>query len=156
MVLKLHLKSSRPMAQLSVMNEAILGVDVGRARIGLALASTVAKLPRPYSVLENNDDIYRQIDDIAKEEQVSKIIIGIPRNMSGEETAQTREIRQFAEKLQQNTEAQLIFADESLSTRRAETMRKELKDRPREAPIDDLAACFILEEFLARGGDGKV
>lgn len=156
MVLKSRSRSSRPMALLSVMSETILGIDVGRARIGLALAGTVARLPKPYNILENNDDIMRQIDHIAKEEVVSKIVIGIPRNLSGEETAQTREIRQFAKKLEQNTEIPIVFADESLSTRRAEAMRKELNDRPREAPIDDLAACFILEEFLARGDYGKV
>lgn len=122
-----------------------LGVDVGEKRVGVAVANAIAKLPRPLIILDNNDDIYRKISAIAKEENIGKIIVGLPRNMSGEETAQSKFSRDFAFELARLTNVDIEFADESLSTKRvAESTYK--KDPS--GYLDSIAACFILEEYL--------
>lgn len=136
------------MAAQSTLDGYILGIDYGDARVGLAIASSVAKLPSPYKVLHNDQDLFAHISNIIKEEDINLVVVGLPRDQSGEETAQTLKVRNFAEELRGHIGAEVTFADESLSSIRAEEMRKDIKDRPAGSPIDDLAACFILEEFL--------
>ncbi len=127
----------------------VLGVDVGEIRIGLAIANDVARIPSPYSVLLNGDGVVEKIDEIAKNEEVSKIIIGLPRNMKGEETEQSAQIREWAKKLEEDLNLPITFCDESLSSVRAEKLQKYDPKRQSGQPIDDLAACFILEEFFS-------
>ncbi|HEX5798046.1 MAG TPA: Holliday junction resolvase RuvX [Candidatus Saccharimonadales bacterium] len=122
-----------------------LAVDVGEKRVGLAIASVIAKLPRPLAILPNQEDIFQRISKIVKDENIDKIIVGLPRNMSGEETAQSDFSRQFAAKLGETTGADIIFADESLSSERVKdsTYKKDPSGY-----LDSIAACFILEEYL--------
>ena len=122
-----------------------LAIDVGEKRIGLAIAGSVAKLPRPLAILPNKDGIFEQIINLAEEESVAKIIVGLPRNMSGEETAQSAFSRRFAADLGKRTDIEIDFADESLSTERVKgsTYKKDPSGH-----LDSIAACFILEEYL--------
>jgi putative holliday junction resolvase len=141
------LKSSK-LTEQRLSNSYVLGLDVGEARIGLAVASSIAKIPRPYKILINASDVFSELNKVISEENIDKVVVGLPRNMSGEETAQTKMIRDFADKLQPQITVPILFADETLSSNRAKEIQKDLKDRPANAPIDDLAACFILEEFF--------
>lgn len=122
-----------------------LAIDAGEKRVGLAIANTIAKLPSPLAILPNDADIYHKISEIVKEEKIENIIIGLPRNMSGEETAQSRFSRQFAGEIEKATGLKINFADESLSTKRVaeSTYRKDPSGY-----LDSIAACFILEEYL--------
>lgn len=122
-----------------------LAIDVGSKRIGLAIANSVARLPNPLVILPNHEDIYKEIDQIIKKENIGLIIVGLPRNMSGEETAQSDFSRQFAAGLNEITDIKIEFADESLSTKRVKdsTYRKDPSGY-----LDSIAACFILEEYL--------
>lgn len=124
----------------------ILGLDVGEKRIGTALANNIARLPQPTEVIEAGSGAYGKIAEFAAKEDVQMIVIGIPRNLSGEETAQSHTIREFAAGLAKTTDIPIEFADESLSSNRADEMAKNLNVR--NASRDSLAACFILEEFL--------
>lgn len=125
----------------------ILGLDVGEKRIGMALANVIARLPSPHGVIANNDDSVDTIKKIIAENDVKHLVIGLPRNQSGQETAQSKYARDFALKLNE-IELPITFSDESLSSKRAEELQKNSKNRSVNQPIDDLAACFILEEFF--------
>jgi putative Holliday junction resolvase len=122
-----------------------LAVDVGEKRIGLAIANSVARLPRPLTILINNDGVYNEINQIVKKENINQIIVGLPRNMSGEETAQSDFSRQFAARLAKVADKKIEFADESLSSARVKdsTYKKDPSGY-----LDSIAACFILEEYL--------
>lgn len=121
----------------------ILALDVGDKRIGVALANTIARLPSPLAIVDNDAKVMENLKDIVQKNQIEQIVIGLPRNMKGEETEQSKITRDFAFKLSQAVDAEIIFADESLSTKRAEEYRRA--DRQH---LDDIAACFILEEYL--------
>lgn len=124
----------------------VIGIDVGDKRIGVAAVNLIARLPRPVRVLQNNESIFDEIAQIANSEGASKVVVGIPRNLDGQETQQSSKIREFAKELANKTELEIAFADESLSSKRAEAM---LKDQGKPVgELDALAACFILEEFL--------
>jgi putative Holliday junction resolvase len=125
----------------------ILGLDIGDVRVGVAVVHPIAKLPRPLRIVLNDETIYDQILELAKAEAVNKIVIGLPRNMNGDETAQSAKIRQFTTKLAAKTDMPVVLVDESLSSVRAESLPLP-KGRSAGDPLDDLAACLILEEFL--------
>lgn len=122
--------------------ENILGLDIGDVRIGVALANSVARLPSPLAIIDNDRTVFDKLKSIIAEHDISLIVIGLPRNMEGEETAQSRVSRDFATELAKFTDAKIVFADEGLSSKRAEAHSPDKKH------LDDIAACFILEEHL--------
>lgn len=127
----------------------ILALDVGGARIGLAIGNTIAKMPSPLQILENNQDVLSRIGEVIKEQEIKAVIVGLPRDMQGLETEQTSVIRHFADELQKHIEPKIVFVDESLSTKRAESTQYA-KARPPKSHLDDVAACFILEEYFSQ------
>lgn len=133
------------MAASSTHNHTILGLDVGDVRIGIAIAGSIARIPNPIETVIVDDNTLDLLSKIITRESASKIVIGIPRNLSGDETPQTSKIRQFAEELKQHIEVPIVFVDESLSSKRADTIIGEKKVN---APQDSVAACFILQEYF--------
>lgn len=126
--------------------EHYLGIDFGEARIGLALANSIAKLASPYAVLPNNQEILEKITEIITKEKIDKLVIGLPRDMNGQETKQSESARRFAVRLAEHTGLPLEFADESLSSIRAAENRRHQPSSGKYQ--DDVAACYILEEYL--------
>ncbi|MBW3569208.1 Holliday junction resolvase RuvX [Candidatus Parcubacteria bacterium] len=127
--------------------EHYLGIDFGEARIGLALANSIAKLPSPYCVLPNDAEIFKKIESVISAEKIDKLIVGLPRDMSGRETEQSKAVRRFADDLARHTVKPVVFADESLSSVRAADSRGYKKSPSKYQ--DDVAACYILEEYLS-------
>ena len=125
--------------------ENILAIDIGSKRIGLAIANTVAKLPVPLEVIANDRLVFQTIKDIISKYNVKQVVVGLPRNMSGEETRQSQFSREFAAKLEKVLGLKVKFADESLSTKRAQTLPSR---QGKSNHLDSMAACFILEEYL--------
>lgn len=124
----------------------IIALDVGEKRIGVAITHSLARLPRPYGDIQNvsRDKTRSELIDIINRELVIGVVVGVPRNLNGDETAQSRDIRNFAESL--SLPVPLIFVDESLSSVRADQLRSEPSFA--QASRDSLAACFILEEYI--------
>lgn len=124
----------------------LLGLDIGDKRIGTALAGAVAKLPRPANIIAAGEDANAQIEQLIKNENVKLVVVGLPRNQQGEETAQSQKIRLFVDSLSKKIKTPVVYADESLSSHRAEKVIKS--GIQKDADEDSLAACFILEEFI--------
>jgi len=124
----------------------ILGLDVGEKRIGAAVASVIARLPQPLNVVSADSSALERIAQLAGQNEVALIVIGIPRNLEGDETPQSRKIRDFAARLKKQVDVPIEFADESLSSVRADSAGRQLDLR--NVSRDSVAACFILEEFL--------
>lgn len=124
----------------------LLGLDVGEKRIGVAVASAIAKLPQPLDMIPAGDKAIEQIESVIQEEDIEVVVIGIPRNLQGQETSQSKTIRNFAAELDGQIDIPIIFADESMSSVRAEDLRKD--NTFKNVSSDSLAACFILEEYF--------
>jgi putative holliday junction resolvase len=125
----------------------ILGLDVGEKRIGTAVSSAIARLPQPSVTVRMSEKAVAEILQLASREGVVQIVVGLPRNMEGGETAQSRTVREFADLLAAHTKLPIVFADESLSSARADEIMKN--NTFKNASQDSLAACFILEEYFA-------
>jgi putative Holliday junction resolvase len=132
-----------------VIHRSVLALDVGAKRVGVAVASLQAQLPRPLITLDRESDtLFPTLQNIAEVEGVIALVVGFPRGLQGQRTAQTQAIEDFAQELRQHFALPLHFQDEALTSKHA---RAELDARGRpydRSEIDSLAATYILEDFL--------
>lgn len=124
-----------------------LALDVGERRIGVALADYGVKIAVPFDWLENDDKIIEKITELAIDHDIDEIIIGYPRNQSGEPTKQTQYVEDFAKRLAEiDLDVEIKFQDESLTSVQAEQrLGSNLKDK---GQIDAEAASIILQDYL--------
>ncbi|MDZ7786023.1 MAG: Holliday junction resolvase RuvX [Candidatus Saccharibacteria bacterium] len=124
-----------------------MALDVGEKRVGVAIASSLAKLPRPFTTLDYEKSI-EKIKTLANQEGVGTIVVGLPLNRHEEATKQTEFTRAFMERLTHSVEAKIDTCSEALSSARA---KRELETRGKayeKSDIDALAAAYILEDYL--------
>ena len=122
----------------------ILAIDWGKKRMGCARADARARLPEPFGSFVHDDDIFQQIRSTVKAQQVGIIVVGLPRNMSGEETRQSREVRRFVAELKNQLQCPIVLQDETLTSH----YTGELRQRFPHADTDSLAATLILGDYL--------
>jgi putative pre-16S rRNA nuclease len=128
---------------------SILGLDVGGKRVGLAVASLSARLPRPLVTLERNDGFFDGLADIIKAEGAEALVVGLPRGMEGQHTAQTGEAETFARSLSARFGLPVHMQDEAVTSKHAEA-ELEARGKPYvRGDIDALAATYILQDWLA-------
>jgi putative pre-16S rRNA nuclease len=133
--------------------KSVLGLDVGARRIGVSVASLAARLPRPLITLEHDDTLFPTLENIVEVEGVTALIVGFPRGMQGQHTAQTQAIEDFATELRRHFALPLHFQDEALTSKHAQA-ELDARGKPYErGAIDSLAATYILEDFLREHGD---
>ncbi len=128
-------------------------MDVGQRRIGIAISDSLELFAQGHSVLERQDSLGRDLEaiyGIVKKEMVDGIVVGLPKNMDGTEGIMAEKIRAFGNKLGEKTGLPLIFWDERLSTVAAERvlLEADLSRRKRKQKIDQVAAVFILQNYL--------
>jgi len=127
---------------------SLLALDFGAKRIGVALASAGARLPHPLVTLENGPDVFRQLQELVINEHVRAVVIGLPRGLDGQHTAQTMAVEAFAAELHPAIGIPLHWQDEAVTSRQAE---EELRERGKpyaRGDIDALSATYILEDYL--------
>ena len=127
----------------------VLGLDVGDARIGVARAHTIAKLPEALSVIDNNDNAIHHIQQLSEAHEAVLFVIGLPLLASGHDSDQTRKVREFAEILHAQTRIPYVFVDESFSSKQADDIIREEKQTLRSN--DAFAACIIVERYFTEG-----
>lgn len=127
--------------------QSLLALDVGEKRIGVALADTSVQIAIAYDTIEVNGNELKEIARLVTLESIDTIIIGYPRNQSGEATAQTTYVEQFAERLEGLGPA-IEFQDESLTSVKAEELLRAQKKPFTKGDIDALAASLILQDYL--------
>lgn len=130
-----------------------MGIDYGDKRIGIAFTDLLCVLANPYEVYKNVDEeqTLQHIKDLAKEMQVSEIILGLPLNMDGTEGERTCVTKQFGNKLAEFTNLPIIYVDERLSSYEAEEMLKDQGVKSwekRKEMLDMVSAQVILQTYL--------
>lgn len=129
--------------------KTILALDVGGRRVGVAVASLAARLPRPLATLVRDGDFFSTLQDLIEAENAEALVIGFPRGQDGQHTAQTGAIETFADELRRHCELPVHFQDESVTSKQAEAELKARGKAYQRGDIDALAATYILEDFLA-------
>ena len=92
----------------------ILGLDVGTKRIGVAKADTGVRIATPVCTVSVDGTEFEQIARLAKENHTNLFVLGLPRNVLGQETAQAAYTKVFAQSLEKAIPgAKIRFQDES-------------------------------------------
>lgn len=125
----------------------LLALDVGEKRIGVAIAQSNIRIAIAYDTLLVDGSELEQITRIVNQEKVSTIVIGYPRNQSGETTQQTKSVEAFAKKIE-SIGKEVIFQDESLTSVKAEEIVRSRGKPYQKGDIDALAASLILQDYL--------
>ncbi len=126
----------------------ILALDIGTVRIGLAIASTVARLSSPYRTIANDDAVWQTLRDICAKEDVVQLVAGLPRGLDGQATNQTAYAEQFVGMLASELNLPVSLIDEAVTSRQAETELMARGKQFSKGDIDALAAVYILDDYL--------
>lgn len=128
-------------------SKSYLALDVGERRIGVALGDSSVRIAIAYETLLVDGSEIDQISQLVARESIDTIVVGYPRNQSGETTAQTRYVEDFANKIK-DLSPHLLFQDESLTSVHAEQRLKQFGGPYTKADIDMQAAAIILQDYL--------
>ncbi len=130
----------------------VLGLDVGLARIGVAVCDPLRLAARPLQVIQRRSrrEDFALLARLVREQAVVAVVIGLPLNMDGSEGTQAQSVRKWAERLAYALRAlgeprPLIFWDERLSTFEAQAL---MADYDRTVEEDAAAAAVILQRYL--------
>ena len=130
-----------------------IGIDLGKARIGVALSDELGILASCYATL-NSKGIEQDAQEIASlviEKKADTVVLGLPLALDGTDSDMTTYARQFALLLEKQTDAKVVLWDERLSSYEAEEILKsrKIKDwRERKKILDQLSASIILQSYL--------
>jgi putative Holliday junction resolvase len=132
----------------------ILGLDIGEKRIGVALSDPLGIMAGALAVIERTTDeaAVKQIVDLARKNEVERIVVGMPRSLDGNLGKQAQAVQSFVDLLKKRTDIPVVTWDERLSTVAAERTLLEMgmKRDKRKKHRDSLAAAFILQGYLDR------
>lgn len=122
----------------------MLGIDYGGRRVGLALSDDAGSMAFPHKIIENTKRLIDDIGDLAKKEQVTRIVVGLPRALGDmHDTDMTLAVRAFAKDLE-SLGLPIELEDEFLSS--SEVTRQG----GTKGAIDASAAAIILQSYLER------
>lgn len=144
-----QLDSNPPKIEL---NGRILALDLGKRRIGLAVSDPLGITARGLPTLERvnlRTDLGR-LSTVIDDEQVTRIVVGNPKNMSGQEGRQSEWARDFAGRLADWTGLPVDLWDERWTSVEANRVLEEsgMSRAKRRAQVDKLAAVLLLENYL--------
>lgn len=133
---------------------ALLALDVGSKRIGVAVADPAGSFAMPLCVLERSnlrDDVVR-IMEILKGHDASEVVIGDPITLSGQRGLAAERIDRFVKALGRVFAGTIHRTDERMTTAQAtkSLIAADLSRSKRKQVIDKMAAALILESFLAK------
>ncbi len=130
----------------------ILGLDVGDRRIGVAVSDELALFAQGLFVLERRSLAVdtAALREVMSEYDVTRIVVGMPRNMNGSYGPQAEKTASFIDRLEQSCGLPCIAWDERLTTQQAERVLIAANQRrsKRKAVRDKLAAQLILQSYL--------
>ena len=128
-----------------------IGIDLGSKRVGLALSDKMNMIASPYRTLivKNEQDLLDQLRLIIVDFKVTTIVLGLPLNMNGEDSAQTKKVREFKSVLS-TFNLPVKLEDERLSSVSAKKslVMQDIKTGHNKSEIDKRAAAIILQQFL--------
>jgi putative Holliday junction resolvase len=132
-----------------------VALDLGGARVGVAIDDELGKMAHPRGVLDGKDRgrLMRALKDLARDEDVTRFVVGLPLDMKGGEGDAARKARAIAQEIADATGCEVELWDERLTTVQAarELRASELRGRKAKERIDEASACMILQAWLDQG-----
>jgi len=128
----------------------IMGLDVGDRRIGVATSDPLEIVASPREVVKRDGRELDFIERLVREEEIERVVVGMPYNEEGEIGPQARKVLAFVNQLRGRLSIPVDEWDEHLSTWEAESVLIEAGRRraERRRVVDKLAAAVILRSYL--------
>jgi putative holliday junction resolvase len=130
----------------------LLGLDVGNRRIGMAVSDLLGITAQGIETLErrNKRTDFQQLARVIRTYKISGVVVGLPRRLSGAESAQTEKVMAFANELRERFQLPVHLWDERLTSVQANRILREaeLSIEKRAASVDRMAAVLILQSFM--------
>ena len=135
--------------------QAIMGVDFGTKRLGVAVSDLLRTIASSYKIVERKawETDITEIKNIIKEKEIGAIVYGLPLQMNGQEGEIAAKVREFANKVYEETNLPFMFWDERLSSSAVENFlikEVDLSHSKRKKVLDASAAAYILQGALDR------
>jgi putative holliday junction resolvase len=133
------------------MNLRLLGIDHGENRIGLAISDQLGSFAHPYRTLQADVHVIDQIRAIVQDEQIGKIVIGLPKNMDGTLGPSAAKAKSFGERLAQAIpNVKILLWDERLTTLEAQRVLHTAGKNTKQSKkmIDQVAAQILLQNYM--------
>ncbi len=130
-----------------------LGLDLGSRTLGVSISDVTGLIATSYTVIRHNEEYDRLLDEVGKiikEENISKIVLGFPKNMNNTIGPKGELSLEFKKKLEEKYNIEVFLQDERLTTKEAELVliKNNTRRDKRKKVIDKLAATIILQSFL--------
>lgn len=131
-----------------------LGLDLGTRTLGISLSDTTCTIASALTTIRFNDSDYDlllpQIKDIVLEYDVSKIVLGLPKNMNNSIGSRGETTIAFGKKLSEYLNIEVVMQDERLSTVEATNylLEADMSRKKRKKKVDSIAANIILQTYL--------
>ncbi|MBI5700605.1 Holliday junction resolvase RuvX [Candidatus Saganbacteria bacterium] len=124
-----------------------MGIDYGEVRIGIAISDPLGLTAQGIAVVSNIDEVkntIKQYDDI------SEIVVGLPKTMRGEIGHSAQKVLEFIEELKKSVTIPIVTWDERLTSSQANRMFDEagVSEKKRRKFIDKTAAALILQNYM--------
>lgn len=132
---------------------SVLALDFGSKRIGVA--ASVAGFAESLTTLENNPVFVQELKKLIDERKAEKLVVGLPRNLNGDETEQSKAAREFAGRLKVELKLPVYLIDEAATSIQAEKELKQSRKPYQPGDIDQLAAAIILEDYLSNEANAE-
>ncbi|GAB2837207.1 Holliday junction resolvase RuvX [Microbacterium insulae] len=127
-----------------------LGVDVGKARVGVARSDPDGLLATPVETVRREDRAIPRVIELSAEHSAVEILVGLPLSLRGEDTPSTTDAREFATALAAASAVPVRLVDERLSTVSAHAALRESgrSQRSSRSIVDQVAAVVLLQQAL--------
>jgi len=129
-----------------------MGLDIGDKRIGIAVSDELGLTSQGLETLERTtlEQDCGYLARLAREYQIGKFVVGLPRNMNGTYGPQSEKVKEFMARLTEVIPLETIYWDERLTTVAAQRtlIEGDISRKKRKKVVDKLAAVLILQSYL--------
>jgi len=136
-----------------------IGLDVGSKTIGVAVSDAMGWTAQPIETIAINEQVndfgYKRLKELIKEYEVTKAVVGLPKNMNGTIGPRGEICMQFAQNFEKKFNIPVVLWDERLTTMAAERvlLEADVSRSKRKKVIDKMAAVMILQGYLDRNSN---
>ena len=136
-----------------------LGLDLGTKTLGLAMSDKTNFIASPYRVLrwdgENYELLFKDLDTIIKDNSITDLVLGLPKNMNNTLGFAAERSLKFKEALESRYNMEVHLIDERLSTMEATNylLEADVSRKKRKQVVDGVAASIILDTYLKMKGN---
>ncbi len=135
----------------------ILGLDLGRKGIGVAVSDELGYTAQPVLKIERKsyaEDV-QCVSELVRQYAAVKIVVGLPLKMDGTYGTQARLVSSFVERLRAVIKVPVVMWDERFSTTAVTRvlLEADVSRKKRKKCVDKMAAAFILQGYLNHEAD---